>query len=169
MAFISGFQSNTTIHAAFWIFKPDPLIDPRGREVMVEVNAIQYTEATQAHVISSSVTNVLLLNNVLTLTCDPGAAKLNGLVLFQKFTTATFLNGHIGRITKVTPTSITFAFNAANYPSAPEPAGAEVIDAGSRMIELYYAAGAVSTSQAPRKLEGPVAARFIYDMEGLFY
>ncbi len=170
MAFQSGFQSNTTIHAAFWIFKPDPLIDPRGREIMVEVNAIQYTEATQALVLSSSVTNVTLNNNVLTLVCtNLGAVKQNGFLIFSDFVTATFLNGQIAIITKIVGNTITANFAGANYPSTPEAPGGQIIDAGSRMIELYYAAGAVSTSQAPRKLEGPVAARFIYDMEGLFY
>ena len=48
MAARSGFQSHTTIHAAFWWYKPDPL-DPVGREIMVEVNSIQYIEATQNH------------------------------------------------------------------------------------------------------------------------
>jgi len=45
----SGFQNNTTIHAAFWLFKPDPTIDPVGREILVEVNGIQYIEANQDH------------------------------------------------------------------------------------------------------------------------
>ena len=32
-AFESGFQNNTTIHAAFWIYKPDFTFDPKGKEV----------------------------------------------------------------------------------------------------------------------------------------
>lgn len=43
MAPQSGFQTNTTIHAAFWIYKPNNSID---REVMVEVNSLQFIEST---------------------------------------------------------------------------------------------------------------------------
>lgn len=49
MAAQSGFQTNTTIHAAFWWYKPDPGTIPPGKEVMVEVNSLQFLEATQDH------------------------------------------------------------------------------------------------------------------------
>ena len=49
MANQSGFQSNTTIHAAFWWYKPDPSLDPIGREIMIEVNGIQKVESNQQH------------------------------------------------------------------------------------------------------------------------
>jgi hypothetical protein len=49
MANQTGFQTNTTIHAAFWIYKPDPAIDPTGQEILVEVNGIQKIESTQDH------------------------------------------------------------------------------------------------------------------------
>jgi hypothetical protein len=49
MAATTGFQANTTIHAAFWIYKPDPAVDPVGREVIVQVNNIQKIESTQDH------------------------------------------------------------------------------------------------------------------------
>ena len=49
MANQSGFQTNTTIHAAFWWYKPDPLLDPTGREILIEVNSIQKIESNQAH------------------------------------------------------------------------------------------------------------------------
>jgi hypothetical protein len=45
----SGFQNNTTIHAAFWIYKPDPTAIPPGKEIFVEVNGLQFIEATQDH------------------------------------------------------------------------------------------------------------------------
>ncbi len=45
----SGFQKNTTIHAAFWIYKPDPAIIPPGKEVMVEINSLQFLESTPDH------------------------------------------------------------------------------------------------------------------------
>lgn len=44
----SGFQLNTTILAAFWRFVPDPA-DQTGKEIMVEVNGIQYIESTRDH------------------------------------------------------------------------------------------------------------------------
>jgi hypothetical protein len=46
MANQSGFQSNTTIHAAFWWFKPDPAIIPPGKEIIQEINTLQRVEAT---------------------------------------------------------------------------------------------------------------------------
>lgn len=49
MASQSGFQKNTTIHAAFWWYKPDPSANPPGREIMQEVNTIQRVETTADH------------------------------------------------------------------------------------------------------------------------
>ena len=49
MAAQTGFQSNTTIHAAFWIYKPDPAVDTVGAEIMVEINGIQQIESNQTH------------------------------------------------------------------------------------------------------------------------
>ena len=49
MANQSGFQTNTTIHAAFWWYKPDHSLDPIGREIMIEVNGLQKIESTQDH------------------------------------------------------------------------------------------------------------------------
>ena len=49
MAAQSGFQVNTTIHAAFWIYKPDPSVIPPGKEIMQEVNSLQRVEATADH------------------------------------------------------------------------------------------------------------------------
>jgi hypothetical protein len=48
MAPQSGFQSNTTIHAAFWIYK-DLAVVPPAKEVMVEINSLQFIESTQDH------------------------------------------------------------------------------------------------------------------------
>jgi hypothetical protein len=48
MAAQFGFQTNTTIHAAFWWYKPDPG-DPTGREIMVEVNGLIQIESTSDH------------------------------------------------------------------------------------------------------------------------
>lgn len=167
MPTVTGFQSNTTIHAAFWIFKPDPSLDPTGREQFVEVNGIQYAEAKQAMVLGS-ITNVILTSNILTLNIANSSVKPQTMVIFSGLTNATFLNGQIGRVISVSPTQVVISFIAVDYPSAVEPAGAQMIDAGSAMIELYYASTNVSTSQAPRRLDGVVAAKFIYDMEALF-
>lgn len=49
MANQSGFQTNTTIHAAFWWYKPDPRLDPTGREILIEINSVQKIESTQDH------------------------------------------------------------------------------------------------------------------------
>jgi hypothetical protein len=168
MAPFSGWQSNTTIQSALWIFKPDPAVDPLGREIFVETNGVQWYESNQQVIVSSNITNVVLNNNSLVLSCSPGAAKLNQLVIFTNFTNANFLNGQIGRVTGISPTALTFNFIASNYASALESAGATVLDASSRFIELYYASSGVPSTQAPRRLDGPVAARFIYDLEQLF-
>jgi hypothetical protein len=49
MADQSGFQTNTTIHAAFWWYSPDRTVDKTTREAFVEVNSIQYIETTPDH------------------------------------------------------------------------------------------------------------------------
>ena len=49
MAAQSGFQTNTTIHAAFWWYKPDPAVIPPGKEIMQEVNSLQRIETTADH------------------------------------------------------------------------------------------------------------------------
>lgn len=49
MAAISGFQSNTTISAAFWIYKPDPAITPNAVEIIIELNSLQRIESVQDH------------------------------------------------------------------------------------------------------------------------
>jgi hypothetical protein len=41
-----GFQSNTTIHAAYWRYVPDPNAVPPGKEIFVEINGIQFIEAS---------------------------------------------------------------------------------------------------------------------------
>jgi hypothetical protein len=45
MASRHGFQGNSTVSAAFWQYIPDPS-DPTGRVIFVEVNSIQFIEAT---------------------------------------------------------------------------------------------------------------------------
>jgi hypothetical protein len=42
----SGFQSNTTIHAAFWFYIPDPAVVPPGKIIVQEVNTLQRIEST---------------------------------------------------------------------------------------------------------------------------
>lgn len=49
MANQTGFQTNAVIFSAFWIYKPDPNIDPIGREQVIEVNGLQKIESTQDH------------------------------------------------------------------------------------------------------------------------
>ena len=46
MAATSGFQTNTTIHAAFWIYIPDPQVTPPGKVIIQEVNTLQRVEST---------------------------------------------------------------------------------------------------------------------------
>jgi len=168
MATISGFQANTTIHAAFWIYKPDPTVDPVSKEEFIEVNSLQRIEANAASVLSaltgSSVTSNVLTVNVVT----TGQMRTNQQVILSGLTNSTFLNGQVVTITTVTPTSFNAVFINSDYILQAEPAGALVTDTTNRTCYLYYPETGVSTSQAPRKLEGAEAATFIYDMEALF-
>jgi len=169
MAPITGFQANTTIHAAFWIYKPDPTLDPISKEEFIEVNSIQRVECNGEHLLSA-ISNVAVTSNVLTVTvAATSGLRVSQQVIFYGLTNATFLNGQVVYINKVSGNTFTAAFINANYGPANEPAGAQLVDTTNRVAYLYYAETSVSTSQAPRKLEGAVAARFIYDMEALFY
>lgn len=49
MAAKSGFQSNTTISAAFWIYKPDAALTPKAAEIIIELNSLQRIESMQDH------------------------------------------------------------------------------------------------------------------------
>jgi hypothetical protein len=168
MATISGFQSNTTIHAAFWIYRPDPSTDPVSQEEFIEVNSIQRIAANAA-VILGSVSGVQVASGLLTVAVPTTAQmRVGQLVIFSGLTNATFLNGQVVWIKSLTPTTLVGDFAHTDYGSTPEVAGSQVIDATSRTVYLYYAETSVSTSQAPRKLDGGAAARFIYDMEQLF-
>lgn len=106
-AFQTGFQLNTTIHAAFWIYKPDFTYDALGKEIMVNVNGLQYVEANQAVVKMQNLTNISISGGVLTVTgvnsflAGQEAALLNGLQ------NALFLDGIIVPVSTVTPTTIT--------------------------------------------------------------
>lgn len=169
MAPITGFQANTTIHAAFWIYKPDPTYDPISKEEFIEVNSIQRVECN-GQVTLSTIPSVQVASNLLTVTvAGTSGLRVSQLVIFYGLTNATFLNGQVVYINSVGANTFTANFTHANYAPTAEPAGAQVVDTTNRVAYLYYAETSVSTSQAPRKLEGAVAARFIYDMEALFY
>ena len=150
----SGFQKNTTIHAAFWWFKPDPNIDPIAKETMVEVNSLQTIEANQPLILANA-NSVTVASNI-----------LNG------FTNASFLNGQVVTILASTTNSMTANFTYVGYPPSygpmTEPIGAQIIDTAPRVAWLFYPQTNVSTSQAPRELHGQVASLFLYDMEALF-
>src|SRR5579863_9374592 len=104
--FEAGFQLNTTIHAAFWIYKPDFTYDPKGKEVMVNVNAVQHIEADQPTVRMPSISSISIAGGVLTIVGvnsfqnNMNAALINGLQ------NATFLNGLIVPVNTATPQQI---------------------------------------------------------------
>src|SRR5271157_1700387 len=106
-AYEAGWQLNTTIHAAFWIYKPDFTFDPKGKEIMVNVNNLQYIEANQPTIRMPQITNIAITGGLLTITGvntfqpSMSAALINGLQ------NATFLNGVIVPVSSATPTSIT--------------------------------------------------------------
>ena len=117
MAHKYGFQLNTTIHAAFWIYKPDrSLGQPDGRETIVEVNSLQYIESNLPVYLVEDVTNVSISNvgsppvGVLTLSGGNvfGVLKPGMVVILDGFCNAFFLNAQVFRVATVTPTSVTF-------------------------------------------------------------
>jgi len=170
MAYLSGFQANTTIHAAFWIFKPDPTINSVEKEQFIEVNSIQRIEATP-EVILGSVTSVQVVGDIVTVTLSSVAGiRQQQAVIFSGLGNATFLNGNVAWVTTVNANTnqITAKFTNPNYGPAAETQG-QVFDASERKVFITYPSSAVSPSQAPTTLTGPPAALFIYDMEVLGY
>lgn len=168
MATVSGFQLNTTIHAAFWIYRPDPVVDPVSKEQFVEVNSLQYAECNAASILANILT-VQVASGVMTLGLDTSAnCRAGQPIILSGLTNAAFANGEVLTVAAVGPGYARCATPDPDYPQMSEPAGGLVTDAQSRTAWLYYAATDVSTSQAPRKLDGVVAARFVYDMEALF-
>jgi len=110
MAHKYGFQLNTTIHAAFWIYKPDRTLEPTGRETIVEVNSLQYIESNLPVYLVEDVTGVTIAGGVLTLSGGNsfGVLKPGMIVILDGFDNAFFLNGEVFRVGTVTPTSVTF-------------------------------------------------------------
>jgi len=114
--FEAGFQLNTTIHAAFWIYKPDFTFDPHGKEVMINVNGLQYLEADQPTIRMPQITNIAIAGGILTVTgvntfqANMNAALINGL------TNATFLNGKIVNVSTATPQQFTATMPAITAP-----------------------------------------------------
>src|SRR5271157_147349 len=115
-AYQTGFQSNTTIHAAFWIYKPDFTYDPKGKEVMINVNGLQYLEADQPTVRMQQITNIAIAGGALTVTgintfqSGMSAALMNGLQ------NATFLNGVIVPVNGATPQQFVATMPAITAP-----------------------------------------------------
>lgn len=93
--FEAGFQSNTTIHAAFWIYKPDFAYDPKGKECMVNVNNLQYLEADQPTVRMQVITSISIASGVLTIVGSNSFQPNMSAALINGLANATFLNGLI--------------------------------------------------------------------------
>jgi hypothetical protein len=108
MANLYGFQTNTIIHAAYWIYKPDPTLDPTGRETIVAL-PFQYLEATQPIILSPNVASVTYAGGVLTVT-TPNNLKPGSVVLLVGFTNAFFLNTVLLTVASATSSQFT-----ANY------------------------------------------------------
>jgi hypothetical protein len=94
-AFEAGFQSNTTIHAAFWIYKPDFTYDPKGKEVMVNVNNLQYLEADQPTVRMPAISSISISGGILTIVGQNSFQNNMSAALINGLQNATFLNGLI--------------------------------------------------------------------------
>jgi hypothetical protein len=105
-AFAAGFQSNTTIHAAFWIYKPDFAFDPKGKEVMVNVNNLQYLEADQPTIRMNAITSISIAGGVLTIVGNNSFQPNMSAALINGLANATFLNGLIVPVNTATPAQI---------------------------------------------------------------
>jgi hypothetical protein len=130
--FEAGFQSNTTIHAAFWIYKPDFSFDPHGKEVMINVNNLQYIEVDQPTIRMSQITNIAINAGVLTVTgnnsfqANMNAALINGLQ------NATFLNGKIVPVSTATGTAFTAALPTITAPISSVEVSSDVLTITAR-------------------------------------
>lgn len=165
----AGFQLNSTITGAFWLYRPDPVVNQVDREIMVQINNIQYLEATPAQVVANNISSVSVQSNVLTVTGNLSGITSGISVGFTKLTNAAFLNKQVVTVISVSGNSFTANFTNPNYGPMAEPPGAQGVNAGVRTVWIYYPETGVSTSQAPRKLEGVVATLFLFDMEALFF
>ena len=105
-AFEAGFQSNTTIHAAFWIYKPDFSFDPKGKEQMVNVNLLQYVEADQPTVRMQAITSISISGGVLTIVGSNSFQSNMNAALIDGLQNATFLNGLIVPVNTATVNQI---------------------------------------------------------------
>jgi len=101
-----GFQSNTTIHAAFWIWKPDPLFDPIAKEVMVNLNDLQYLESNQPANLMPGITGIAISGGTLTVTGN-NSFKSGMNAALSGLGNATFLNGLIVHVRTATPAQFT--------------------------------------------------------------
>jgi hypothetical protein len=114
-AYKTGFQNNTTIHAAFWFFKPDFTYQQEGKEIGVNLNRLQYYEFNQPTIRTNQITNIAINAGILTVSGvntfqSNFSAALNGLQ------NATFLNGLIVPVSSATPTQFVAQMPAVTAP-----------------------------------------------------
>lgn len=117
-AFEAGFQSNTTIHAAFWIYKPDFSFDPQGKEVMVNVNGLQYLEANQPVIRMPQITNIAISGGILTVSGVNSFQPNMNAALIDGLAAATFLNGVIVPVSGTTGGTISATMPVITAPIA---------------------------------------------------
>jgi|SRR5271157_1385797 len=101
-AYKTGFQNNTTIHAAFWFFKPDFTYQQEGKQLGVNINRLQYYEFNQPVIRTPLITNIAINAGVLTVT-GVTTFQSNFSAALSGLQTATFLNGLIVPVNNATP------------------------------------------------------------------
>jgi hypothetical protein len=101
-AYETGFQNNTTIHAAFWIFKPDFTFQHEGKEILVNINRLQYVEFNQPVVRTPQITNIAINAGVLTVT-GITTFQANFNAALKGLQAAPFLNNLIVPVNSATP------------------------------------------------------------------
>jgi hypothetical protein len=103
----TGFQLNTTIHAAFWIYKPDFRYDAEGKEIFVNVNALQYVEVNQPVVKLPQISSISIAGGILTIVGTNSFQSGQQAALINGLQNALFLNGLIVPLGRPTPQQIT--------------------------------------------------------------
>src|SRR5271157_5868207 len=101
-AYKTGFQNNTTIHAAFWYFKPDFTFQQEGKELGVNINRLQYWEFNQPTIRTPHITNIAINAGILTVT-GVNTFQSNFSAALNALQSATFLNGVIVPVNSATP------------------------------------------------------------------
>jgi hypothetical protein len=133
-AYEAGFQNNTTIDAAFWIYKPDFNFDPKGKEVMVNVNLIQHLEVDPPVIRMPQITNIAISGGVVTVTGTNSFQPYFNAAIINGLQNATFLNGLILPVSNATTQQFTATMPTLQAPVTNVMVASDVLTITARQI-----------------------------------